>query len=62
MANESKQFAHQVIWFSTLLSKKDNIRPLQKTPREIRCGACPHSRDGARPKEKSLCGVVVYDP
>lgn len=30
MANESKQFAHQVIWFSTLLSKKDNIRPLQK--------------------------------
>ncbi|MGF1771370.1 23S rRNA (adenine(1618)-N(6))-methyltransferase RlmF [Vibrio wakamikoensis] len=30
MANESKKFAHQVIWFSTLLSKKDNIRPLQK--------------------------------
>ena len=30
MAQESKDFASQVIWFSTLLSKKDNIRPLRK--------------------------------
>ncbi|MFH0260655.1 23S rRNA (adenine(1618)-N(6))-methyltransferase RlmF [Vibrio barjaei] len=30
MAQESKEFSSQVIWFSTLLSKKDNIRPLRK--------------------------------
>ncbi|MCL9774910.1 23S rRNA (adenine(1618)-N(6))-methyltransferase RlmF [Vibrio methylphosphonaticus] len=30
MAQESERFSKQVIWFSTLLSKKDNIRPLTK--------------------------------
>jgi len=30
MANESERFAHQVLWFSTLVSKKDNVRPLRK--------------------------------
>ncbi len=30
MANESHGLASQVIWFSTLISKKDNIRPLRK--------------------------------
>jgi 23S rRNA (adenine1618-N6)-methyltransferase len=30
MANESKIFAHQVLWFSTLISKGDNIRPMKQ--------------------------------
>lgn len=29
MANESKDFAQQVQWFSSLVSKKDNVRPLK---------------------------------
>ncbi|MFC1750132.1 23S rRNA (adenine(1618)-N(6))-methyltransferase RlmF [Pseudomonadota bacterium] len=30
MANESKEFASQVCWFTSLVSKEDNIRPLKK--------------------------------
>jgi 23S rRNA (adenine1618-N6)-methyltransferase len=30
MATESVKFAEQVLWFSSLLSKSDNIKPLQK--------------------------------
>ncbi|CAH0525646.1 23S rRNA (adenine(1618)-N(6))-methyltransferase RlmF [Vibrio hippocampi] len=30
MANESLDYANHVIWFSTLVSKKDNVRPLRK--------------------------------
>ncbi|MBE3655388.1 23S rRNA (adenine(1618)-N(6))-methyltransferase [Vibrio navarrensis] len=30
MANESQGFASQVLWFSTLVSKNDNVRPLRK--------------------------------
>ncbi|MFA0439095.1 23S rRNA (adenine(1618)-N(6))-methyltransferase [Vibrio sp. 10N.286.49.C2] len=30
MANESQCYSNQVIWFSTLLSKKENIEPLTK--------------------------------
>ncbi len=30
MAFESRDFAHQVLWFSTLISKKDNVRWLRK--------------------------------
>ncbi|WP_413283249.1 23S rRNA (adenine(1618)-N(6))-methyltransferase RlmF [Vibrio sp. MA40-2] len=30
MATESKQYAQQVLWFSTLISKKDNVRWMQK--------------------------------
>ncbi|MDV7103453.1 23S rRNA (adenine(1618)-N(6))-methyltransferase RlmF [Vibrio sp. TH_r3] len=30
LASESKQYAQQVLWFSTLISKKDNVRWLQK--------------------------------
>ena len=30
MANESADFAEQVVWFSSLVSKKDNVRPLKK--------------------------------
>ncbi|KJY83384.1 23S rRNA methyltransferase [Vibrio galatheae] len=30
MAFESREFAHQVLWFSTLISKKDNVRWMRK--------------------------------
>ncbi len=30
MAFESRDFAHQVLWFTTLISKKDNVRWLRK--------------------------------
>jgi len=30
MANESQAFAAQVLWFTTLISKKDNVRPMRK--------------------------------
>jgi 23S rRNA (adenine1618-N6)-methyltransferase len=30
MGNESKIFAHQVLWFSTLISKNTNIRPMKQ--------------------------------
>ncbi|KGY07651.1 23S rRNA (adenine(1618)-N(6))-methyltransferase RlmF [Vibrio sinaloensis] len=30
MAFESKEFAHQVLWFSTLISKKENVRWMRK--------------------------------
>ncbi|WP_117234741.1 23S rRNA (adenine(1618)-N(6))-methyltransferase RlmF [Vibrio maerlii] len=30
MAAESRQFSEQVLWFSTLVSKKENVRPLQR--------------------------------
>ena len=30
MITESKSFAHQVLWFSSLISNKDNVRPLKK--------------------------------
>ncbi|MGR5131675.1 23S rRNA (adenine(1618)-N(6))-methyltransferase RlmF [Vibrio alfacsensis] len=30
MANESQAFGAQVLWFTTLLSKKDNVRPMRK--------------------------------
>ncbi|MBD1556776.1 23S rRNA (adenine(1618)-N(6))-methyltransferase RlmF [Vibrio sp. S9_S30] len=31
MAYESKKFARQCLWFTTLVSNKDNVRPLRKT-------------------------------
>ncbi len=30
MANESQAFSAQVLWFTTLISKKDNVRPMRK--------------------------------
>ncbi|MFW9657754.1 23S rRNA (adenine(1618)-N(6))-methyltransferase RlmF [Vibrio parahaemolyticus] len=30
MANESQAFSSQVLWFTTLISKKDNVRPMRK--------------------------------
>ncbi|PFG56058.1 23S rRNA m(6)A-1618 methyltransferase (EC 21148) [Vibrio sp. ES.051] len=30
MANESQAFAAQVLWFTTLISKKDNVRPMRQ--------------------------------
>ncbi|NMS24561.1 RlmF-related methyltransferase, partial [Vibrio parahaemolyticus] len=30
MAHESQAFAAQVLWFTTLISKKDNVRPMRK--------------------------------
>ncbi|CAE6944766.1 Specifically methylates the adenine in position 1618 of 23S rRNA [Vibrio sp. B1REV9] len=30
MANESQAFGAQVLWFTTLISKKDNVRPMRK--------------------------------
>jgi 23S rRNA (adenine1618-N6)-methyltransferase len=30
MANESKRFSSQVLWFSTLISKNDNVRPMKR--------------------------------
>lgn len=30
MANESQAFSAQVLWFSTLISKKENVRPMRK--------------------------------
>lgn len=30
LANESRQYATNVVWFSTLISKKENVRPLRK--------------------------------
>ena len=30
MANESLAFSVQVLWFTTLISKKDNVRPKRK--------------------------------
>jgi len=30
MINESKDFSHQVMWFTSLISNKDNIKPLKK--------------------------------
>ncbi|EDP60163.1 23S rRNA (adenine(1618)-N(6))-methyltransferase RlmF [Vibrio sp. AND4] len=30
MASESKEFSAQVLWFTTLISKKDNVRPMRK--------------------------------
>ncbi|BBM64788.1 ribosomal RNA large subunit methyltransferase F [Vibrio alfacsensis] len=30
MANESQVFGAQVLWFTTLISKKDNVRPMRK--------------------------------
>ncbi|HCH0915710.1 TPA: 23S rRNA (adenine(1618)-N(6))-methyltransferase RlmF [Vibrio parahaemolyticus] len=30
MANESQAFSSQVLWFTTLISKKDNVRPMSK--------------------------------
>lgn len=29
MANESVEFGHQVVWFTSLVSKSENVRPLQ---------------------------------
>ena len=30
MANESQAFSAQVLWFTTLISNKDNVRPMRK--------------------------------
>ncbi|EJB0368297.1 23S rRNA (adenine(1618)-N(6))-methyltransferase RlmF [Vibrio parahaemolyticus] len=30
MANESQAFSSQVLWFTTLISKKENVRPMRK--------------------------------
>lgn len=38
MAYESKKFARQCLWFTTLVSKKENVRPLRKTLEKL--GAC----------------------
>ena len=35
MIKESKHLAHQVLWFTSLLSSHDNIRPLKKMLREV---------------------------
>ncbi len=35
MALESKMFAHQVLWFSTLISKKDNVRWMCKNLEKV---------------------------
>lgn len=35
MAFESKQFAEQVLWFSTLVSKKDNVRGMKKNLQKV---------------------------
>ncbi len=35
MANESQAFSTQVLWFTTLISKKDNVRPMRKQLEKI---------------------------
>lgn len=35
MINESKEFGHQVMWFTSLVSNKDNIKPLKKALTKI---------------------------
>ena len=35
MINESKHFAHQVLWFTCLVSNRDNLRPLKKALHEV---------------------------
>lgn len=35
MARESKEFAPQVLWFSTLISKSENVHPLKKLLNEL---------------------------
>jgi len=35
MIKESKEFAHQVMWFTSLVSNKDNIKPLKKALQQV---------------------------
>lgn len=35
MINESQRFAAQVLWFTTLVSNRDNLRPLKKALRDV---------------------------
>jgi 23S rRNA (adenine1618-N6)-methyltransferase len=35
MINESQDFAQQVMWFTSLVSKNDNVRPLKRLLNQI---------------------------
>jgi 23S rRNA (adenine1618-N6)-methyltransferase len=35
MMNESQSFAQQVMWFTSLVSKNDNVRPLKRLLNQI---------------------------